>query len=417
MQIPVYCPLCKFFVNKAIWCFFVIGLSVCNSEGSEVHEDVQALLDESRTLRGTAESAAKGLVIAAKAIEVAIDRADERGLILAREDLAIHQYFLGEYGKGMAGLGVALASARFHKFVDLEASLLNSLGIFYWKNGDLGEALRILKQTVELATAHGFTDTIAPAKNNMGIVYFQLQEYHEAIKCYEIAIELNRELKDDKLLARYLSNLAEALIQVGELDRAEPLLNESMAIEKRLGNPVSIAYTYFNFGEFYSQAELYELPYQHYMKALEMQKALDYEYGISMTKMRLAQDFEKQGEIVKAHEVIDRGLLLARRLQVQPLLASYYEILSDLARQENDIRLSAYYQLLAENLRKNALGHDVKNQDLKSDAVNSDAGYQAGIGGQYPANFLDMMERGLIAFLSICLFGLLVSHLKLRRQQ
>jgi tetratricopeptide (TPR) repeat protein len=397
-------------------CFF---LSYYGSKlvGIEISSEVQELLDESRALRGTAESSAKGLLVAGKAIEKAIDLADERSLIMAREDMAIHHYFLGEYSKGMGVLGVALNSARFHKFVDLEARLLNSLGIFYWKNGDLGEALRILKQTVDLARAHDLLVTVAPAKNNMGIVYFQLQQFDDAIRCYEIAIELNRELNDDELLARYLSNLAEALIQKGDLGRVETLLDESMVIEKRLGDPISIAYTYFNFGEFYSQAKLYDRAMLYYNRALEMQKELEYEYGISMTKMRMAQDFENQGQVEKAHEVIDRGLVLAQRLQVQPLLASYYEILAQLAEREDDSRLAAFYEFLAANFREDAQGVSLNAaSDMAAHSI-ANTGAQASFGGRFSGSFLEYIERGLIVLLSLCLLGLLVSHLKLRRQQ
>lgn len=397
------------------WCLLLSTSLILVAE--EIHEEVQVLLDESRALRGTAESSSQGLLVAAKAIEKAIDLGDDRSLILAREDLAVHYYFLGEFSRGLGVLGVALNSARFHKFIDLEASLLNSLGIFYWKNGDLGEALRIFEQCIELAREHDLVETIAPAKSNMGIVYFQLKQYDNTIRCYEIAIDLHGKIKDDRQLARYLSNLAEALIQKGDLERVEALLDESMAIERRLGDPKTIAYTYLNFGEFYSQAELYDRAANYYSKALDMQKALDYEYGMALTKMRIAQDFEKQGQVEEAHEVTDRGLILAKRLQVQPLLAGYYEIRADLAQRDNDARLAAFYQFLAKEFREDAQGVQTKEVSTMAILPLADTGYAAGIGGLFPEHFLEFIERGLIAFLTICLIGLLISHLKLRRQK
>jgi len=126
----------------------------------------------------------------------------------------------------------------------LEGAILNGLGMLRYNQGRWKEAEEFLCPAAELCKkALGEKDSCAiAAMRNLGDVYLMLGRVNESIGLFQHLIELLRQtspLQKD-LLAGALRGLARAYSAQGQYALAEPLLQESLELNKQYGDATPI---------------------------------------------------------------------------------------------------------------------------------------------------------------------------------
>lgn len=123
--------------------------------------------------------------------------------------------------EALAHVGLSRAAFRDHDWTrGLEHA--RSAGRIADESGDVAAALMALHMEAEINRAAG--------------------EYAEAVPLYERLLEGDRATGDTRAAAMELYNLGSVLVQIGELDRAETCLRESLAVAS-VHDPAQIAYT------------------------------------------------------------------------------------------------------------------------------------------------------------------------------
>lgn len=119
---------------------------------------------------------------------------------------------------------------------ELIGQTAQNLGIIANILGDLPEARNAYLEGVASSTRSGDKRTTMMAYNNLGMVCTDLQEWLEAEVCFDRGIEIAEDLGDSVMLAKLLTNRAEPLLQVGELDRAWAALNRAETLASWTGD-------------------------------------------------------------------------------------------------------------------------------------------------------------------------------------
>ncbi|MEU9254018.1 BTAD domain-containing putative transcriptional regulator [Streptomyces sp. NPDC048270] len=121
----------------------------------------------------------------------------------------------------------------------------NSLCLAAWYVGDLNEALRHGERCVELGRSTGFRTGEAIATGNVGAILHEMGRLAEAEERLAGALVLYDELGFPTAKALAARNLGAVLYESGQSERARAVLERAAETQRRLGNEVDLAYTYF----------------------------------------------------------------------------------------------------------------------------------------------------------------------------
>lgn len=131
------------------------------------------------------------------------------------------------------------------------ASINVSIGSLYKSLNDLKKASDFIERANRLYTQLGDLEGMAACYNVQGLVYVSMEANEEAEKCFKQALKLNRELGDQKAIAKNLNNLG---LYRGNTPEKIRLINEAIRINKLIGAIWSLAENYNNLGTQYYYA-------------------------------------------------------------------------------------------------------------------------------------------------------------------
>ena len=120
----------------------------------------------------------------------------------------------------------------------VQARMMNTIGIVYWRLGLYERATSLLRQALEiqrraLGDKH---PEVSESLNGLAILYYTQGDYPAAEGLFREALSIQRLGQGDELngLADCLNNLAMTLKAQGKFDKAEPMYWEALAIRRKL---------------------------------------------------------------------------------------------------------------------------------------------------------------------------------------
>ena len=150
---------------------------------------------------------------------------------------------LDELARGRELLESALAIRREHLaggHLDV-VETLQELSLLMTRQGDHAAAEAAACQALDLLLANPAADAalVANAWTLRGSGRFYAEDNAAAVDCFRTALEMQRRLHPEAHaeLAIAIANLGQALIHAGDLEEAESLLRESIAMRGALGDP------------------------------------------------------------------------------------------------------------------------------------------------------------------------------------
>ncbi len=109
---------------------------------------------------------------------------------------------------------------------------LGNLAWCYYKLGDLDRALDLFSQAQSLSTEIGDTDRLQRWVGDTGDIHFVRGEFRDAMSSFRQAASLAERVGNYRWLSLWQSNLAASALEIGDLDSAEQLNNEALALER-----------------------------------------------------------------------------------------------------------------------------------------------------------------------------------------
>lgn len=183
------------------------------------------------------------------------------------------------------------------------ASINVSIGSLYKSLNDLKKASDFIERANRLYTQLGDLEGMAACYNVQGLVYVSMEANEEAEKCFKQALKLNRELGDQKAIAKNLNNLG---LYRGNTSEKIRLINEAIRINKLIGAIWSLAENYNNLGTQYYYAGDYRNALEWLEQALITANKLSAKELICDNYRYQMWVYEAMGNHLKAYENLQK---------------------------------------------------------------------------------------------------------------
>ncbi|MGP3688267.1 AfsR/SARP family transcriptional regulator [Streptomyces sp. IBSNAI002] len=185
------------------------------------------------------------LAVGAAGLAAAEADGDLAGQAAAHRSLSSAYLNQSDYDMSMSHDHRALELYRATGSTQGQSAAHNSLCLATWYVGDLNEALRHSERCVELGRAAGFRTGEAIATGNVGAILHEMGRLAEAEARLEEALVLYDELGFPTAATLAERNLGAVLYESGQPQRARAVLDRAAGTQRRLGNEVDLAYTFF----------------------------------------------------------------------------------------------------------------------------------------------------------------------------
>ncbi|MEM9089699.1 MAG: CHAT domain-containing protein [Cyanobacteria bacterium P01_F01_bin.53] len=186
-----------------------------------------------------------------QALKLAMQQQDAKQAAIAQHYLAIGYQVLGQWDQAQAAIERSLEQLatldRDNTDIQfLYAQLLSTQGSGQLQTGQAETALAIWQQAQTIyselaATQPGATQPLLRNQLNQAQALRSLGFYRQAQTQLESANQALAELPDSVTKAQGLQRLGQLLVRVGELEEAQSVLSDGMAIAQTLSEPVLIA--------------------------------------------------------------------------------------------------------------------------------------------------------------------------------
>ena len=159
---------------------------------------------------------------------------EESGAAFALDNLGYAHHDLGEFRRAQAMHQEALAIQEKLGNAQGIATALHNLGVTASALGDNVAASQFHERQLSIVRELGHRGSEALALNSLGFLASQSGDFVAATERYERALAIWRDLGDEHGVALALHNLATDAIRQDEIERARPMLRESLTIRARL---------------------------------------------------------------------------------------------------------------------------------------------------------------------------------------
>jgi predicted ATPase/class 3 adenylate cyclase len=238
-----------------------------------------------------------------------------------------------------SNLRAALAWSVENEGAEAASRLIGVLWRFWAVRGHFEEGTRWLEAVLEAAKKSSDAPPVfrAQALNAAGHLALGRGAFATARALLEESLAIQRQLGDRANVAVALSNLGTVAVHQGEMAMARALLEEGLAIRRELGNQVDIAGALDDLGT--AAIEWGDTPAARALleESLAIRRELGDKAGIAATLNNAGMAAGKQGDYAAARSFLEESVLLCREVGDKWLHAVTLDTLGDLARAQADL--------------------------------------------------------------------------------
>jgi predicted ATPase len=235
-------------------------------------------------------------------------------LAAEHENLRAALAWTSERGEGEAGLRLGAALSRF-----------------WMVRGYLTEGRARLATVLAGAGSEAGRTARAQALNGAGVLASNQGEYEAARALYEESLVIQRQIGDQRGIAISLNNLGNVASNQGEYEAARALYEESLAIRRELGDQQGIANSLGNLGNVAYCQGGYEAARALYEESLVIQREIGDQHGIARSFNGMGNVASDQGEYEAARGLYEESLAIQREIGDQQGIAYNLEGLAAVA--------------------------------------------------------------------------------------
>jgi CHAT domain-containing protein/tetratricopeptide (TPR) repeat protein len=157
-----------------------------------------------------------------------------------------------------------------------------------------------------------------------------------ARQVFERAIEMAKRRADRGSLAEALNGYGDVLFTVGEADRAEPLLIESVRLSEEIGDKKGMAEASSTLGRLRNMQARYDEARAYHMRSFELWSEAGFQPGIAIALNNVGSMYRAVGDYVMALEYLQRSLAALERLGDRRRSATVLDNMGVIARRLGD---------------------------------------------------------------------------------
>lgn len=209
---------------------------------------------------------------------------------------------------------VGLSSARERAPAAAVADLLDNLGMALVQAGKGEDALAHHEEALAIRTAEHDLFGQGASHNALGLVRLRAHQMADARTHFEEALTRFRELGDERWEGIALANLADALLETGELAAAESAAHTALCLQRATGNRLGEFSTLITLGRTAQEGGRGEEAREHTIHALRVAEELENSVRIAYASLELGRLHAAEGGVDAALEAFFLAAAMHRDL-------------------------------------------------------------------------------------------------------
>lgn len=208
---------------------------------------------------------------------------------------------IGMYAEAIEALLRAEEIAKDCRSLRDQARFITNQGTMYMEVGDNVKALELLERVLVLSDEIGYEKMKVFALGSIGLVYRELGDYERALHYSLLSLDFPAQITPKYQRSDALVNAADVYCRMGRYDDAEPLVREALKICLEIVNVTTEARARVVWGRWLLAHNQPEEALQEMLRGLELSEKTDYQQGIYMAQLDLADAYAALGDYQKAY--------------------------------------------------------------------------------------------------------------------
>ncbi|MGE0078593.1 MAG: tetratricopeptide repeat protein [Bacteroidales bacterium] len=233
----------------------------------------------------------------------------------------------------------------YGKDEDIAKSLTN-ISLAYRQLGMLKNALKYLEQAHDIITSKEInTNDAAYILQNLGHIYLDKKMYAKALNVYKEALTLKEKGGDESGTAKILKNIAQAQLQMHQLNSARASLAQALKISNRIKDTKDIADIYNEMGNVERQANNFDIAINHFNNAAKQYESLSNFNGKALCLRKIGEIQILKKQFSEAEQNIDQSIKTGLQTGNAYLKSLSYLAKHDLYKAKGNFKLALEYYL------------------------------------------------------------------------
>lgn len=170
-----------------------------------------------------------------------------------------------------------------------------------------------------------------------------LGDFHEALEAYFESTKWAEKDKDEELLAGLLVSIADTYSMMGNSESAELYYDKSIALLRKLDNPINLATALLNAGDEYYKTEQYDKALSNFAESGNLFEQEDYLVGKAYNIGNIGMVYAKQGRHDLAKKNMNEAITLLEENEDYYPISVFLQYMSELYVQQNNYDLALEY--------------------------------------------------------------------------
>ncbi|MDP1726615.1 MAG: ATP-binding protein [Bacteroidota bacterium] len=305
-----------------------------NSEPIEKKSQVTALLDEAYACR--INDLKRSTELAGEALRLSREM-DDKGLTgKCLSMLSLFTMIMGEHEASMSMSQEAIGYFEELKDEKGIADAKYSIAGIYYKTDNYHLGLVYLIDCLTTYRKYHDYHNQARVQKYLGTIYEYFGDQKNAVKSYESAIDAARLAEDLNLESNAYNPLSGIYLNLGEIEKAEEIIEKSIAIKKQTGDTRGLAFALYGRGKIFVKTGNYKEAEADFLEALRIHQSMGERLGSGMVYYKLAALYVNMGLIDKAKETLQTALEFSTAHNIVIAIFNSHYLLYEIYKKENN---------------------------------------------------------------------------------
>ncbi|HEX2786960.1 MAG TPA: tetratricopeptide repeat-containing sensor histidine kinase [Ignavibacteria bacterium] len=285
---------------------------------------------------------------------------------------ASNYLYLGDMTKALSYIRESLKIRKQKNNKKGIAQCYNSMGLFYNNMGNYFLASRYYLKSLKISRTLPDSADLKNVLNNLAVMYMNVKKYDRAIKILEENIShLGKDSTDLSKLATCYCNLGNVYTHLHDYKTALKYLELGDSISIKINNNINRVQSLNHLGVLHEHKKDYENAEKYFKISLEISNKIGYQNGFLTNYSNLASMYIKTCRFDKAIAMLNKNLVIAKKMKALNILKESYQMLSQVYKINKDHK-NAYkflekYNKIIEQLNKKKVSLRTKSLLLENE--------------------------------------------------
>lgn len=258
-------------------------------------------------------------------------------------NLAVLARYCGNYQSAIDLTNMSLKIYERERDDKGKANCFDNLGVIYMEQGFYSKALDLFMKSIALHEGISDKRGVAYTTGNIGIVHKLQGDYRKAFHYFSKSLHLNEQSQDIKGVAK-AHNLLGSIYRVQkQFDEAILCYKKSYHLSKRVSDKFGMAFSMEYMADIFQAKGRFEEAIDYNKKSKKLREEIGNTTGVAQNLYNIGNNYFLLKDYAAAEDFTLKSLALSRKFNMNALLQSSFNLLSELYYKTGDYKKSCDY--------------------------------------------------------------------------